>query len=111
MQEDINFTVINNKFKKKHVDGVEFDTYQLLRYLIHHFGLSEKAKHTSVEFVITVDGAQLDDHCGHVTIGFKIVDKDAIDPIRPSFFILRLPIFWLVVDPSNYWLISAHIYS
>jgi hypothetical protein len=26
MQEEINFTVINDKFKKKYVDGVKFDT-------------------------------------------------------------------------------------
>jgi hypothetical protein len=81
MQEEINFTVINDRLKKKHVDGVKFGTEQLFRYLVHHFGLSEKAKHTSVEFVITVDGAPLDDHCGHVTIGLKIVDQDAIDTI------------------------------
>jgi hypothetical protein len=74
------FTLINKKFKKKHVDGVKFDTEKLCRYLVHHFGISEKEKHTAVEFAITVDGAPLDDHCGHVIIGFNIVDKDAIDP-------------------------------
>jgi hypothetical protein len=64
------------------VAGVKFDTEQLFRYLVHHFGLSEKAKHTSVEFAITVRGEPLDDHCGCVTIWFNIVYKDAIDPIR-----------------------------
>jgi hypothetical protein len=46
MQEGINFTVIKDKFKKKHVDGVKFYTEKLLRYLVHHFGLSETVKHT-----------------------------------------------------------------
>jgi DNA-binding LacI/PurR family transcriptional regulator len=43
-QEETNVTVINDKFKKKHVDGVKFDTEQLLRYLVQHVGLAEKAK-------------------------------------------------------------------
>jgi hypothetical protein len=59
MQEEISITVINDKFKKKHVDGVKFDTEQLFRYLVHQFWIYEKAKHTSVEFSITVDGALL----------------------------------------------------
>jgi hypothetical protein len=84
MQKEINFTVINDKFKKKQVDGVKFDTEQLFRDLVHHFGLSEKAKHASVELPITVDWAPLYDQCGHMTIWFKIVDKDAIDPISEN---------------------------
>jgi hypothetical protein len=66
------------------MDGVKFDIEQLFRYLVQHFRLSEKAKHTSVEFAITVDWAPLDSHCGHATLGFKIVDED--DIVERIFF-------------------------
>jgi hypothetical protein len=95
MQEEIILTVINDKFKKKHVDGVKFDTEKLFHYLVHNFGLSEKAKHASVEFTIAVDAPPLDNHCVHVTIWFKIVAKDAIDSITVEI------IFFVIVIVCN----------
>jgi hypothetical protein len=90
VQDETNFTVIKDKFKMKHVDGVKFDTIQCFCYLLHHFGLYYKANHTSVESVITVDGPQMDHHCAHMTIGFKIVNKDAIYPISGNNFFSEL---------------------
>jgi hypothetical protein len=80
MQDKIDFTVINDKFKKKYVDGVKFDTEKLFHYIVHHFGISEKVKHASVAITIRVYGSLLNDHGGHVIIGFKIVDKDIYIP-------------------------------
>jgi hypothetical protein len=48
------------------------------------FGLDEYANNGSIEMAITVDAAQLDDNASHVTIGFKIVDKRARDPIKKT---------------------------
>jgi hypothetical protein len=62
------------------VDGIKFNVRQLFKYIIHHFRLSEEAKIRKVEIAITVDGAPLDDKTGHITIGFKVCDKDAVDP-------------------------------
>jgi hypothetical protein len=63
------------------VDGIKFNVMQLFKYIIHHFGLSEEAKMRKVAIAITVDGAPLDDKTGYITIGFKVCDKDAVDPV------------------------------
>jgi hypothetical protein len=60
IQEDINFTVINNKFKNKHVNEVGFTL--LTNCSVTLFTTSE------IHVTITVDGAPLDDHCGRVKI-------------------------------------------
>jgi hypothetical protein len=81
MVREINFEVINNKLNNKVVDGVRFDVKQLSCYLVTHFGLADKAKTGTVESAITCDGSPLHDLTGHLAIGFKIVDKDAVCPI------------------------------
>jgi hypothetical protein len=78
---EINCEVINDKLNNKLVDGVHFDVEQLFHYLVTLFGLAEKVKRGTVEFAITCDGAPFDDLTGHLMIGFKIVDKDAVCPI------------------------------
>jgi hypothetical protein len=76
MKQEIYFKIIRDRNAKGLVvDGIKFDVRQLFKYIIHHFGLSEEAKIRKVEIAITVDGAPLDD------IGFKVCDKDAVDPI------------------------------
>jgi hypothetical protein len=77
---DIKFTIIRDRDSKGKI-VIKFDTRQLFKYVIHHVDLSEAAKVRSVEIYLTVDGAPLDDKTGHVKIGFKICDKEAIDPI------------------------------
>jgi hypothetical protein len=86
MTEEISFTSICDQDPKgKIVDGIKFDTRQLFKYLIHHFGLSDAVKVRSVQIALIVDGDPLDDKTGHVTIWFKICDKEAIDPITKRF--------------------------
>jgi hypothetical protein len=63
------------------IDCVQLNVKELLIYLIQHFGLEEKARASGCEIAITVDGAELDDYCIHVTCGFKMTDKDARDPL------------------------------
>jgi hypothetical protein len=63
------------------VDGVKFDTEKLFTYLINALHLSDIALNESVEHALTVDGAKLNDQVHHVTIGFKICDKRARDPV------------------------------
>jgi hypothetical protein len=77
MQEVIYFTVIKETHQETNVDGVRFDTWALFEYLITSFGLSEDACNRNVEISITVDGAKIDANSGHVTIVFKICDKNA----------------------------------
>jgi hypothetical protein len=43
--------------------------------------MSEKAKKGNFDIALNDDGAPLDNTTGHMTIGFKICDNDAIDPI------------------------------
>jgi hypothetical protein len=90
MTREINFKVINYKLNNKVVDGVRFNVEQLFRYLVTHFGLAEKAKTGTVEFAITCDGAPLVDLTGHLTIGFKIVDKDDVCPISEKYIFHQL---------------------
>jgi hypothetical protein len=85
IKQEINFKIIRDRNAKGQiVDGIKFNVRQLFKYIIHHFGLSEEAKIRKVEIIITVDGAPLDDKTGHITISFKICDKDAVDPITSS---------------------------
>jgi hypothetical protein len=81
MQEVISFTVIKETRQETNVDGVRFDMQALFDYLITSFGLSEDACHRNVEISVTVDDAKLDANSGHVTIGFKIYNKNAKDPV------------------------------
>jgi hypothetical protein len=81
MTRETNFEVINYKLNNKVVDGVRFDVEQLVPYLVTHLGLAEKSKTCTVKFTSTCDGAPLDDLTGHLTTGFKIVDKDDVCPI------------------------------
>jgi hypothetical protein len=74
----------------KLVEGVKFDTKKIFTYLVGHFGLDEYAKNGSVEMAIMVDATQLDDNATHVTIGFKIVDKRARDPITKTLIYSEL---------------------
>jgi hypothetical protein len=82
MKSDIGWTVISEKHNCKLVDGIKFDHGKLFTYLIEKFHLGDIAKTSSVEMAITVDGAILDDHVHHVTLGFKICGTRACDPIR-----------------------------
>jgi hypothetical protein len=82
MMREINIDVINDKINNKVVDGVRFDVEHLFHHLVTLFGLAEKAKRGKVEFAITRDGAPPDDLIGYLTIGFEIMDKDAVCPIR-----------------------------
>jgi hypothetical protein len=81
MKSEIGWTVISEKHNGKLVDGIKFDHGKLFTYLIEKFHLGEIAKTSSVEMAITVDGATLDDHVHHVTLGFKICDARACDPV------------------------------
>jgi hypothetical protein len=78
------------------VDGIEFNVRQFFKYIIHHLRLSDEAKIRKVEIAITVDGAPLDDKTGHITIGLKVCDKDAVDPITKKVYstmMMMVPIF------------------
>jgi hypothetical protein len=76
MKDEISLKVIRDRNgNSKTVDGIIFDTKQLLTHLVHHLVLSEEAKVHQEEIALTVDGAPLDDKIRHVTIGFKICDK------------------------------------
>jgi hypothetical protein len=86
MKSEIGWTVISEKHSDKLVDGINFDHGKLFTYLIEKFHLGEIAKTSSVEMSITVDGATLDDHVHHVTLGFKICDARACDPVAGELF-------------------------
>jgi hypothetical protein len=64
------------------IHGVQLNVKEVLIYLIKHFVLEEKARAIGCEIAITVDGANFDDYCSHVTCGFKMTDKDARDPLH-----------------------------
>jgi hypothetical protein len=66
---------------------VTFDTEKLLRFLLRYFGLEEIAQEESVVIAVTTDGAVFTKNVGHCTIGIKIVDSRATDPItKKSLF-------------------------
>lgn len=60
---------------------VSFDTNALLRFLIRQFGLEEIAKEKSIYIGLTCDGARFTNNVGHTTIGFKLIDSRAINPV------------------------------
>jgi hypothetical protein len=80
MQEIIPMTLINEIRDGESVDGIRFDEESVFRFIIEKFGLSEKAKNGTVEIALTIDGAKLEGKLCHATMGFKLVDGDAIDP-------------------------------
>jgi hypothetical protein len=80
MQQTITMTLIDEIHDSEHVDGVKFDVAAIFEYIIGKFSLSEKAKNGKVTIDITIDGSKLEGKLCHVTIGFKIVDVDAVDP-------------------------------
>jgi hypothetical protein len=90
MQEVTYFTVIKETHQEANVDGVSFDMRALFEYLITSFGLSEDVCHRNVEISVTVDGATLNAISGHVTIGFKICDKNAKDPVIGKYIYTNL---------------------
>jgi hypothetical protein len=53
---------------------------QSLNTLLKSSVFQKKAKNGTVAIAITIDGANLGGKLYHVTIGFKIVDLDAVDP-------------------------------
>jgi hypothetical protein len=59
---------------------------KLFTYLVNAFHLGELVKHDTVKMAITVDGEKLDEKVHHMTIGFKICDKRACDPITGELF-------------------------
>jgi hypothetical protein len=80
MQEIIPITLSNEIHDGESVDGTQFDEEAVFRFIIEKFGLGQKAKNGTVEIALTIDGAKLEGKLCHVTIGFKLVDVDAIDP-------------------------------
>jgi hypothetical protein len=85
MHEEIHFEVIRDQDGESVIDGTKFDMRALFAYLAKAFGLEEEANIRNVEMLITVDGAKLDPNAHHVTIGFKICDKMARDPVSGKF--------------------------
>jgi hypothetical protein len=80
MQQTIPMTFIHEIHDGEHVDRVKFDVAAIFEYFIEKFGLSEKATNGTVIIAITIDGAKLEGKLCHITIGFNIVDVDAVDP-------------------------------
>jgi hypothetical protein len=80
MQAIIPMTVINEMHDGSSVDGISFDEEAVFQFIVEKFGLSKKAKHGTVEIALTIDGAKLEGKLCHVTIGFKLVDVDSVDP-------------------------------
>jgi len=62
-----------------------FKPQDVLKFILKTFQLDERAKSHSVELAITEDGARLTNKYGHVSVGFKVVDKSARDPITKEF--------------------------
>jgi hypothetical protein len=81
MKETIGWKKIRERHEHKIIDGIQYDTDKFFTYLVNAFHLGDLAKNETVEMVITVDGAKLDDKVHHVTIGIKICDKCAYDPV------------------------------
>jgi hypothetical protein len=80
MQEIVQMTLINEIHDGESVDGIQSDEEAVFRFIIEKFGLSEKANNGTVDIALTIGGAKLKCKLCHDTIGFKLVDVDAIDP-------------------------------
>jgi hypothetical protein len=78
MKTKVSFKLIGERHEEMWIDGVQLHAKEVLICLIKHFGLEEKARASSCEIAITLDGAKLDDYCIHVTCGFKMTDKCAL---------------------------------
>jgi hypothetical protein len=89
MHEEIHFEVIKNQDGESVIYSIKFDMRAFFAYLVKAFGLEKEAKIRNVEISITVDGAKLDPNTNHVTIGFKICDKMARDPVSGKFLFLN----------------------
>jgi hypothetical protein len=66
------------------IGGVQFDYGKLLAYLLCLYKLDDVARdpnQPSVQFSITLDGADLSRNITHITAGIKINDPRAIDPV------------------------------
>jgi hypothetical protein len=59
---------------------VSFDAEAVFEYISEKFGLADKLNNGTVTIAITINGARLGGKLFNVTIGFKIVDMDAVDP-------------------------------
>jgi len=67
--------------KRLNSEVASFDPEKLLCFIIKQYGLHEIALSESIEIAITADGASLGNSgIGHMTIGYKVVDKRAIIP-------------------------------
>jgi hypothetical protein len=71
--------------KTSHGPSLTFDLDNLLRLIICGYGLDKFATtcsgHKQVMLAHTLDGAMLTSHLGHVTVGIKIVDPRASNPL------------------------------
>lgn len=64
-----------------HGEVIGFDVEKMIRFIIQRYGLHDHAINGPVELAVTVDGAQLTNDIGHVTLGVKLVDPRCIDPL------------------------------
>jgi hypothetical protein len=80
MQEIIPMKLIDEIHDGEAVNGIQFSKEAVLQFITKKFVLSNKAKHGTVVILMTTDGAKLEGKLMHVTIGFKLVDVDSIDP-------------------------------
>jgi hypothetical protein len=80
MQEIIPMKLIDEIHVGDAVYGIHFNEEVVLRYIIEKFGLSDKAKHGTVEIIMTIGGAKLEGGFMHMTIGFNLDGVDSIDP-------------------------------
>jgi hypothetical protein len=69
--------------------GFSFDIEKLFTHLIKSYGLEEKAKNGEVEIAIKIDGAKVDSKVAHVSLGFKLTDKDSVCPIAEQIFFVN----------------------
>jgi hypothetical protein len=81
------FKLIGERHEDMWIDGVQHNVKELFIYLIKKIGLEEEARASGCEIAITVDGAKLYDYCIHVTCGFKMMDKDACDPLTVNMLL------------------------
>jgi hypothetical protein len=86
MEETVGWKNIRERHRDKIIDGIQYDKDKLFTYLVNAFHLGELAKHETVDMAITVDRENLDGKVHHVTIGFKICDERACDPITGELF-------------------------
>ena len=59
-----------------------FELETLLRLLIEKYGLQEKAERGELVFGVGADGSRLTANLGLVSACLKIVDDDALNPLR-----------------------------